>query len=149
VSRIFFDDIDREKVVTSAGLTVTDAHIVMFAGVSGDFNPLHMDARFAATTGIGRVIAHGMLGHALSTGLRSEIDDWAISAFMETGRKFVQPIFAGDTVYYTAQVEEMRESRSRPEIGIVRVAIRLLNQDDVVVQQGTDVFAVTRKGHGS
>lgn len=142
--RIYFDEIGKDDVVTSARVTITDAHIVLFAGLSGDFNPLHMDAEFARTTEIGRPIAHGMLGHSISTGLRSAIDDWAISAFLETSRRFVRPIFVGNTLHYRATVLDLRESRSRPSIGIVRVAMQLLNEDDVVVQEGEDVFAVLK-----
>ncbi|WAI85097.1 MULTISPECIES: MaoC/PaaZ C-terminal domain-containing protein [Achromobacter] len=129
-----------ERYVSSR-VTVTESHIVGFAGLTGDFNPLHMDEVAARENGFGRRIAHGMLGHSLSTGLRSPIDDWDIIAFMETRRRFTAPILAGDTVNYEAEVSEVRPSRSKP-FDVVRVSIRLKNQDGVVVQEGEDVFAV-------
>jgi len=131
-----------ERYVSSR-VTVTESHIVGFAGLTGDFNPLHMDEVAARENGFGRRIAHGMLGHSLSTGLRSPIDDWDIIAFMETRRRFTAPILAGDTVNYEAEVSEVRPSRSKP-FGVVRVSIRLKNQDGVVVQEGEDVFAVAK-----
>lgn len=137
-----FGDIETGSTATSARITVTETHIVLFAGLTGDFNPLHMDAEFAADSAYGKRIAHGMLGHSLSTGLRSAIDDWAIEAFLETQRRFVGPIFAGDTIHYEAKVTETRESRTKRGRGIVRVAIVLKNQRGETVQEGEDVLLV-------
>lgn len=137
-----FTEIEAGRSVTSARVTVTETHIVLFAGLTGDFNPLHMDAQFMADSAYGKRIAHGMLGHAISTGLRSSIDDWAIQAFLETQRRFVAPIFAGDTVHYEASVRETRPSRSKPGYGVVRVAMTLKNQRGETVQEGEDVLLV-------
>ncbi|GAB4064036.1 MaoC family dehydratase N-terminal domain-containing protein [Ancylobacter sonchi] len=137
-----FSAIEAGQSFVSARVTVTETHIVLFAGLTGDFNPLHMDAEFTAGSDFGRRIAHGMLGHALSTGLRSPIDDWAIEAFLETRRRFVAPVFAGDTVHYQATVLEARPSRSREGAGIVRIGMSLRNQQGVVVQEGEDVLLV-------
>ncbi|MEZ2408899.1 MaoC/PaaZ C-terminal domain-containing protein [Bosea sp. RCC_152_1] len=137
-----FLEIEAGRAATSARVTVTETHIVLFAGLTGDFNPLHMDAAFMADSPYGKRIAHGMLGHSLSTGLRSAIDDWAIEAFLETQRRFVGPIFAGDTIHYEAKVTETRESRSKPGRGIVRVAMTLKNQRGETVQEGEDVLLV-------
>lgn len=137
-----FRDIETGTTAKSARVTVTETHIVLFAGLTGDYNPLHMDAEFMAESAHGKRIAHGMLGHSLSTGLRSAIDDWAIEAFLETQRRFVGPIFAGDTVHYEAKVTDTRESRSKPGRGIVRVAMTLKNQRGETVQEGEDVLLV-------
>jgi acyl dehydratase len=139
---VSFPDILLNQTITSSRITITDAHIVTFAGLTGDFNPLHMDAEFAASTEYGQRIAHGMLGHALSTGLRSIIDDWAILAFLETRRRFVSPIFVGDTLHYKAEVGEKRASRTKPDRGVVRVAMALMNQRGELVQEGEDIFLV-------
>lgn len=143
-----FVEIEIGRAATSARVTVTETHIVLFAGLTGDFNPLHMDAEFMADSPYGKRIAHGMLGHSLSTGLRSAIDDWAIEAFLETQRRFVAPIFAGDTVHYEAKVTEVRESRSRPGRGIIRVAMTLKNQRGETVQEGEDVLLVGASEQG-
>lgn len=140
--KIHFEDIHDDTSVESNRVTVTESHIVMFAGLTGDFNPLHMDETFASKGPYGKRIAHGMLSYSMSTGLRSAIDDWAILAFMETGRRFVGPVFAGDTLHYTAAIESRRRSQSNPSRGIVQVRLRLLNQSNEVVQEGVDTFAV-------
>ncbi|MCV9938392.1 MaoC/PaaZ C-terminal domain-containing protein [Boseaceae bacterium BT-24-1] len=143
-----FLEIEMGRTATSARVTVTETHIVLFAGLTGDFNPLHMDAEVMADSPYGKRIAHGMLGHSLSTGLRSAIDDWAIEAFLETQRRFIAPIFAGDTVHYEAKVTEVRESRSIPGRGIVRVAMTLKNQRGETVQEGEDVLLVGASEQG-
>jgi len=127
---------------TSTRITVTEAHIVGFAGLTGDFNPLHMDDESARQGPFGRRIAHGMLSYSLSTGMRSPIDDWEILAFLETRRKFKGPVFIGDTIHYEAKVIEVRPSASKKDRGVVRVAMSLRKQDGSVVQEGEDVFSI-------
>ena len=109
--RVSFEQIQVGDSFRSSRITVTESHIVAFAGLTGDFNPLHMDELAARENGFGCRIAHGMLGHSLSTGLRSAIDDLDIAAFLETRRRFVAPILAGDTVGYVAEVLECKPSR--------------------------------------
>lgn len=145
---IHLDDIEPGARALSSRVTVTEAHIVWFAGLTGDFNPLHMDAEAAKANGFGRTIAHGMLTHSMSTGLRSAIDDWAILAFLETRRRFVGPVFAGDTIQYEAEVLEVRPSASKPDRGIVRVGITVRNQTGDTVQEGEDVFSIGRQAKG-
>ncbi|CAO3357739.1 MaoC family dehydratase [Azospirillum palustre] len=145
---IHLDDIQPGARALSSRVTVTEAHIVWFAGLTGDFNPLHMDAEAARANGFGRTIAHGMLTHSMSTGLRSAIDDWAILAFLETRRRFVGPVFAGDTIQYEAEVLEVRPSASKPDRGIVRVGITVRNQTGDTVQEGEDVFSIGRQTKG-
>ncbi|CAO3432134.1 MaoC family dehydratase [Azospirillum endophyticum] len=145
---IHLDDIEPGARALSSRVTVTEAHIVWFAGLTGDFNPLHMDAEAAKATGFGRTIAHGMLTHSMSTGLRSAIDDWAILAFLETRRRFVGPVFAGDTIQYEAEVLEVRPSASKPDRAIVRVGITVRNQTGDTVQEGEDVFSIGRQATG-
>ncbi len=145
-STLYFEDLAADQSVTSSRITLTETHIVLFAGLTGDFNPLHMDEQTAQQNMYGRRIAHGMLAHSMSTGLRSSIDDWAILAFMETRRRFAGPVFAGDTLHYVALVQELRRSQSNPSRGIARVSMRLLNQNEELVQEGEDVFAVACRG---
>ncbi|WP_108660046.1 MaoC family dehydratase [Acuticoccus kandeliae] len=145
MSTLYLDDIEPGAVYLSTRVTMTETHIVLFAGLTGDFNPLHMDAEAAKATPFGRPIAHGMLGHAMSTGMRSTVDDFAILAFLETRRRFVGPVMAGDTLQVEAEVLEVRPSASKPDRGVVRVAMRLKKQDGVTVQDGEDTFLVARR----
>jgi 3-hydroxybutyryl-CoA dehydratase len=144
--RITLDAIAPGQRFVSTRVTITEAHIVWFAGLTGDFNPLHMDEESASSGPFGRRIAHGMLSYAMSTGMRSAIDDWEILAFLETGRKFKRPVFAGDTLHYVAAVTDVRPSTSKKDRGIVRVTMALHKQDGSVVQEGEDVFSVAIGG---
>lgn len=140
--RITLEAIAVGDTFTSSRVTLTESHIVMFAGLTGDFNPLHMDAESARKGPFGQRIAHGMLSYSMSTGMRSRIDDWDILAFLETARSFKGPVFAGDTLHYVATVAEVRPSASKKDRGIVRVAMALHKQDGTIVQEGDDVFSV-------
>ncbi|MEQ8256709.1 MULTISPECIES: MaoC/PaaZ C-terminal domain-containing protein [Roseovarius] len=146
MSQVYFDEIPPDARYVSSRVTITETHIVTFAGLTGDFNPLHMDEIAAQESGFGKRIAHGMLGYSLSTGLRSGIDDWAIMAFLQTSRAFSGPILIGDTVHYRATILEKRPSSSKPDRGVVRVGIELVKQDDSIVQHGEDTFLVAREG---
>jgi 3-hydroxybutyryl-CoA dehydratase len=145
VPRISFDDIQEGRTVQTAGRTITEADIVNFAGISGDFNPLHTDELWVReNTDFRGRIAHGILALAISGGLRSEVDEWDVLAYLECTRRFVAPVFPGDTIRTHYTVTETRASRSRPDRGIVVVAVELHNQDGEVVQSGQDTYLVAR-----
>jgi acyl dehydratase len=134
------------QTFTSARRTLTDADIVAFAGVTGDFNPLHIDETFAREDGpYGARVVHGPLVLAMCFGLRSVRDDWKVLALVECSRRFVAPVFAGDTLQARYTVEAVRESASRPTTGFVTVAVSVLNQRDEVVQEGADVLMVANE----
>jgi 3-hydroxybutyryl-CoA dehydratase len=126
--------------------TVTEADIVAFAGVSGDFNPLHTDEIFAReeTSFEGR-IAHGPLVLSMSYGLRSVRDDWKILALVSCERTFTAPVFPGDTVWGVYEVLECRPSSSRPGVGFVTLQVSIHSDRDTVVQRGRDVLMLASR----
>lgn len=146
---VFFEDLNVGMTYTTARRTITEADVVNFAGVSGDFNALHMDEVFAATeTPYGQRIAHGLLITAVSTGLRSGVDEWPVVAYLECTRRFSRPVLIGDTVNVVYELTELRPSRSRPSLGVVTMTVSTRNQRDEEVQGGTDVVMVARRvGH--
>ncbi len=126
--------------------TVTEADVVAFAGVSGDFNPLHTDEIFAREqTPFGRRIAHGPLVLSMSYGLRSVRDDWKILALVSCERRFRAPVFPGDTVWGEYEVLERRASESRPGAGFVTLGVEIHSDRGEVVQQGRDVLMVASR----
>src|SRR5215472_14866831 len=102
---LYFDDVAIGQEWVSPGRTVTEADIVNFAGLSGDFNPVHIDHEFARSTPFRRPIAHGLLVQAMASGLglyAPPMRTLAILAIREW--TFREPVFAGDTLRVRSQV---------------------------------------------
>jgi 3-hydroxybutyryl-CoA dehydratase len=143
---VYLDDIQTGATFTTARRTITEADIVAFAGVSGDFNPLHTDEMFVREhTHFDGRIAHGPLIHGLSYGLASVRDDWQILALAECQRRFLAPVYPGDTVWGEYEVVEVRASKSRPLTGFVTLAVTMRSDRSAAVQKGKDVLMVGRR----
>jgi acyl dehydratase len=144
-----FDDIPVAASFRSNRRTITDADILAFAGISGDFNALHMDDIFIEEmTPFRARVAHGLLGVSVGSGLTSDLDRWFTLAYLECRRTFPGPIFAGDTIWVEYEVTDKRASRSKCDRGIVTLSVKLLNQDGDVLQEGTDVLMIGRARRG-
>lgn len=110
---------------------ISDQLVRSFAELSGDFNPIHLDEDFAASTRFGRRIAHGMLSGALiSSVLGNEFAEQKIVYLSQTMR-FVAPVFVGDTITVTATVASIR-----PDKPIVTVETVCSNQDGETTMTG-------------
>jgi acyl dehydratase len=128
---------------------VTEADLVNFAGVSGDFNPIHTDEEYAKETPFGRRVAHGLLVLAMLTGLRlrTGVFEGTLIAWLEIRRyRFLKPVFIGDTIRGETEIAEKRET-SKPDRGVVVQRVRIYNQKGEAVQEGEFVTLVRRK-HG-
>ncbi len=137
VGRFFEDFAIGEKIVTQ-GRTITEADIVNFAGLSGDYNRIHTDAAFAAENQFGQRVAHGMLVQSVATGLAVQtgfIKDTVI-AFRELSCKFSLPIFIGDTIHVVLEITELKALR-RLGGGNVVLKVTVLNQNGKAVQRGS------------
>ena len=143
--RRFFDEIALREEYESPGRTVTESDIVMFAGLSGDYNVLHTDAEFMKQSIFGERIAHGLLGLAIQSGLFGRATQaYATLAFVGLRWKFKAPVKIGDTIRLRAKVIA-RKDLSEPGRGLVTLERTLLNQRDEVVQQGeTDLIVEKR-----
>jgi len=139
----YFEDISEGFAWVTLKRTITESDIVNFAGLSGDFNPLHMDQEFAKQTLFGQRIAHGLLGLSITSGLQAMDAPWKIMAFMGLEWKFSKPIFIGDTVFCKSTVTQKRELGK--EKGIVKLDRQLLNQREEITQQGTFTLLVERR----
>jgi acyl dehydratase len=134
----FFSDFEVGHSYTSQGRTVTETDVVMFAGLSGDYNPLHTDQTFAEKTPFGQRIAHGMLVTSISTGQGQTLGifEGTTLALMEQSFKYKAPVFFGDTIRLRLTVESTKPS-SKGGKGIVFFKSDILKQDDSVVNTGT------------
>jgi acyl dehydratase len=139
---LYFDDVAVGQEWESLGRTVTQADIVNFAGLSGDFNPIHLDHEFAKTTLFRQPIAHGLLVFSMASGLGLNnppmrtlallgIHDW----------QFKGPVFIGDTISVQTKVRE-KELRARGRRGVITWERRIVNQVGKVVQEGLSLTLV-------
>ena len=147
-SSMYFEEFEIGQAITSAGRTITEADVVNFAALSGDWNQMHTNAEYAARHPFGQRVAHGLLGLSIASALAARtgfIEDTAI-AFREIGEwKFSLPIFIGDTIHVRATVTETKPM-ARLGGGLVTFKVEILNQDDKVVQRGTWGLLVKGKG---
>ncbi len=146
---MYFEEFEVGQTITSVGRTVTEADVVGFAALSGDWNQMHTDAAYAAQHPFGQRVAHGLLLVSIASGLIMRLGflEGTALAFREIGNwKFSLPVFLGDTIRVRATVTETKPMR-RLGGGLVNVKVEILNQDDKVVQRGTwGVLVQSREG---
>jgi acyl dehydratase len=142
--RMYFEDMAVGSRWVSPRRTVTEADVSVFAGLSGDFNPLHVDEAFAQAGPFGRRVVHGALVFAIATGLRQQMPIFrgSMRALLELRSwRFLRPVFFGDTVAVVTEVAEGRET-SRPDQGVVIQRVEVVNQAGETVQAGEMVSLV-------
>ncbi|MEZ5925880.1 MAG: MaoC/PaaZ C-terminal domain-containing protein [Hyphomicrobiaceae bacterium] len=134
---LFYEDFDVGKCWVTPARTITEADIVMFAAMTGDYNPVHTDAEYAKTTPFGVRLLHGPAGFAIATGLefRLGIKEGTASAMLGMTWDFRGPILIGDTIRVREEVTSKRETK-KPHLGIVNFHVAILNQRNEVVQDG-------------
>jgi acyl dehydratase len=136
--------------VVSPGRTITEADVVAFAGLTGDYAELHTNAELMAESEFGERIAHGMLGMSIQLGLATRVmPSYGGVAFLGISDwRFLRPVLIGDTVRARVQVTGIRDSRSRPGHEVVTLRRDLVNQRDEITQTGTTI-SLARKRTGS
>ncbi|MDR1741684.1 MAG: MaoC family dehydratase [Synergistaceae bacterium] len=112
--------------------TVTQDDVRRFAEVTGDFNPVHVDADFAAKTRFGRVIAHGSLGAGFISAVMGTKLPGPGAVYMEQTLRFVAPVFIGDTITAAAEITELIPAKYR-----VRLSTTCRKEDGSPVIEGT------------
>lgn len=133
----YFDDFTVGEEWITPRRTITETDIVMFSGLTGDFNPIHTDEEFAKTTQFGGRIFQGPAAFAVATGLESRlgIKEGTAIAFLGMVWNLKAPIVAGDTVHVYQRVAEVRPT-SKGGRGIVTFWVELRNQRGEVCQDG-------------
>jgi acyl dehydratase len=130
------------------GRTISEADIVAFSGMSGDFNPVHSDEVFAKATAFGGRIAHGPMGIGIAFGLASRLDliDGTAIALISVNWEFKAPVRPGDTLKAVIEVTEMRDV-AQPDRGLLGLAFTMLDQHGATVQTGSARLLMRRKQH--
>lgn len=148
----FFEDFTvGRKVRSRVGRTITDTDNIWFTLLTGNSNQIHFNEDYTRRTFPGepfrgRMVVNGFLTIAIAAGLL--VDETSRNGFqvgMENV-KFLHPAFHGDTIYSEAEVTEVRESRSRPGFGLVKLRTRGLNEQGETLVEFDRVFMVRKKG---
>ena len=134
---LYFEEFEVGQRLVTRGRTITDSDLVQFAGLTGDFNPMHTDAEYMKGSMFGQRIAHGLLSlsYAMGQAYQLGVLERTVLAFREIDMKFSATVFIGDTIRAELTVLEKTEAR-RLGGGLVKFEMRILNQEGKVVQKG-------------
>ena len=147
ITGLYYEDFVIGEEYESPGRTITETDVVMYAGLSGDYNQLHTDEEYSKERNIyGTRIVHGLLGLSIAEGLKSRLGlfDGTSLASLEWSWKFAKAILVGDTVRVRWKIVEKRETK-KPDRGIVWEDVRLLNQKDELLAEGKHTVMMRRK----
>ncbi len=138
---LYFEEFEMGATMLTRGRTVTEADIVQFAGLTGDYNPMHTDAEYCKGSFMGQRVAHGMLtlSYAVGQAYQLGILERTVLGFRGLDMKFSAPVYIGDTIRAQLKVTEKKEAR-RLGGGVVTLEMRILKQDDTVVQKGAMIL---------
>lgn len=131
----FFDELEVGMKFKHGGRTVTEMDNVLFSALTMNSQPLHINEDFASKTEFGTRLVNGIFTFGLVVGLSvSDLTDGTIIANLGYDKiVHPQPVFHGDTIYAESEIVEKRESKSRPNAGIVKIKCVGKNQKDIVV----------------
>jgi itaconyl-CoA hydratase len=145
----FFEDFEVGDVYEHPlGRTVTTTDNAWFTLLTQNTAAIHFDRHYAEQTEFGKPLVDSTFTFALVTG--QSVTDVSQNVFANLGWDEVRlpaPVFEGDTIYSRSEVLEKRESRSRPDVGIVKVRTTGFNQDGTVVISFERTIMVYKKGH--
>lgn len=146
----YFEDIELGLTLRTRGRTITESDIVQFAGLTGDYNPMHTDAEYMKTHMMGQRIAHGMLTLSYSVGQIYQLGfmERTVIAFRGLEMKFSLPVFIGDTLHTELVVTETKAAR-RLGGGVVTCAVKIINQEGKAVQSGTMTLVIASRPEDS
>jgi len=146
--RVFEDFIVGDVYEHPLGRTILDADNIWFTCLTMNTNPIHFDGEYAKHTEFKKRLVNSCFTLSLVTG--QSVTDLTMNGVANLGWDEVRlpnPLFEGDTVYSRSEVLETRESRSRPNVGIVRVRTTGVNQDKVTIIEFTRTFMIWKRGH--
>ena len=139
---MYFEEFEEGQQIVTTSRTITETDIVNFAGLSGDYNQIHIDAEYVKNTPFKQRIAHGLLVTSIASGLAVQTGfmEGTVIAFREISNwKFSQTVFIGDTVHAEITVVETKALR-RLGGGAVAAKVSVINQNGVTVITGTWTF---------
>jgi acyl dehydratase len=144
----YYEDLEIGEKFTSSSRTITEADVVDFARISGDYNPLHIDSQYAQTTRFKKRIAHGALTFSVMTGLWDRLGimrETLIAFYGVDTLRFLNPVYIGDTIHVESEVTEKQD---RGKDGLITVLSTVFNQRNENVMVCTSSLLMKKKRPG-
>jgi len=134
----YFEEVEIGQTMVTRGRTVTETDIVQFAGLTGDYNPMHTNAEYMKNHPMGQRVAHGMLTLSYAVGQLYQLGfmERTVLAFRGLEMKFSLPVLIGDTTHVRLTIKEKKEMK-RLGGGIITAEVKIINQEGKTVQSGT------------
>jgi acyl dehydratase len=152
--QLYFEDVPLNRPFVTTGRTVTEADVLGFAGLSADFNPLHVDAHYAATTPFGGRVAHGLLVLAIASGMTTRLPimlglNRSLLGMTEVTCRWPAPTRIGDSIRVELTFTDKTPTRSGTR-GLVTERRRVLNNHNstVVLESEWKLLVATREQPG-
>ncbi len=135
---LYFEEFKLGATMRTRGRTITEADLVQFAALTGDYNPMHTDAEYARDSFMGQRVAHGMLtlSYAVGQAYQLGILERTVLGFRGLEMKFSSPVYIGDTIHVELKVAETKAAR-RLGGGTVVLDTRIVKQDGRIAQKGS------------
>jgi acyl dehydratase len=143
----YYEDFVIGEEFESPGRTVTETDLVLYTGLSGDYNQVHTDEEYCKQTSIyGKRVVHGLFALTIVEGLKFRVGlfEGTAIASLEWTWRHLKPLFVGDTVTAKWQVYEKRESK-KPDRGIIREKVSLVNQKGEIIGEGEHAVLMQRR----
>jgi 3-hydroxybutyryl-CoA dehydratase len=143
---LYYEDFTEGAAHVTRARTITEADVVNFAGLSGDFIELHTNEEYARQSPFGRRIAHGLLTLSIATGLMVQMDlitDTVVAFYGIDKLRFVKPVFIGDTIHVRKTVVDAITKGG--EVGVVTFETTVLNQSEQTVLVYRDKLAIKKR----
>jgi acyl dehydratase len=141
----WFDDFRLGERFTLPSRTITDALFSAFQAASGDNHPIHYDVEYCRARGLPGMLAHGfqtLIQTAPGAGLFPFVTEDSLVAFLEQSSRFLKPVFAGDTLYPTLEIDELAPNRTT---GVVGLRSTVFNQRRELVLEGHQRFLLRKR----
>ena len=135
---LYFEEFEIGAIMRTRGRTISEADLVQFAALTGDYNPMHTDAEYSRGSFMGERVAHGMLSlsYAIGQAYQLGILERTVLGFRGLEMKFSNPVYIGDTIHAELEVVDTKPAH-RLGGGVVTLDLRIIKQDGKIAQKGS------------
>ena len=143
---LYYEEFELGAVMRTRGRTITEADLVQFAALTGDYNPMHTDAEYSKGSFMGKRVAHGMLSlsYAIGQAYQLGILERTVLGFRGLEMKFSSPVYIGDTIHAELKVTGKKAAK-RMGGGVVTLDLRIIKGDGKIAQKGSMTLLMMSK----